>query len=74
MKIARSNIPQNNCGWRNGGGGESEEVLKKYRRRSGIEATNAKLKRTLKIGRLRVRGLVRARHAVMLKALGWKIQ
>ena len=52
---------------------ESEEFREKYRWRSGIEATNAKLKRTLKIGRLRVRGLGRVRHAVMLKVLGWNI-
>jgi len=53
---------------------ESEELREKYRRRSGIEATNAQLKRVLKIGRLRVRRLTRVRHAVTLKALGWNIR
>jgi hypothetical protein len=53
---------------------ESEEFREKYRRRSGIEATNAQLKRVLRIGRLRVRGLARVRHAVVLKALGWNLR
>jgi len=53
---------------------ESEELREKYRRRSRIEATNAPLKRVLKMGRLRVRGLARVRHAVTLKALGWNFQ
>jgi len=52
---------------------ESEEFREKYRWRSGIEATNAKLKRKLKIGRLRVRGLAKVRYAVTLKVLGWNI-
>ena len=52
---------------------ESDEFREKYRWRSGIEALNAKLKRMMKIGRLRVRGLARVRLAVTLKALGWNI-
>jgi hypothetical protein len=52
---------------------ESEEFRQKYRWRSGIEALNAKLKRMMGIGRLRVRGLNRVRLAVTLKALGWNI-
>jgi len=52
---------------------ESEEFREKYRWRSGIEALNAKLKRMLGMGRLRVRGLARVRLAVTLKVLGWNI-
>ena len=52
---------------------ESGEFREKYRWRSGIEALNAKLKRKMGIGRLRVRGLGRVRLAVTLKALGWNI-
>jgi len=52
----------------------AEEFREKYRWRSGIEATNAPLKRVLRIGRLRVRRLARVRHAVMLKALGWNLK
>jgi hypothetical protein len=51
---------------------ESEEFREKYRWWSGIEAVNAKLKRRMGLGRLRVRGLARVRLAVMLKVLGWK--
>ncbi|MCP4568655.1 MAG: transposase [FCB group bacterium] len=52
---------------------ESDEFREKYRWRSGIEAVNAKLKRMLGMGRLRVRGLGRVRLAVTLKVLGWNI-
>lgn len=52
---------------------ESEEFREKYRWRSGIEAVNAKLKRMLGIGRLRVRGMGKVRLAVTLKVLGWNI-
>ena len=52
---------------------ESEEFREKYRWRSGIEALNAKLKRKMGLGRLRVRGRERVRLAVKLKALGWNI-
>lgn len=52
---------------------ESDEFREKYRWRSGIEAVNAKLKRVMKLGRLRVRGLARVRYAVNLKVLGWNI-
>ena len=52
---------------------ESEEFREKYRYRSGIEGLNEKLKRKLKLGRLRVRGLARVRFAVILKVLSWNI-
>lgn len=52
---------------------ESEEFREKYRWRSGIEAVNAKLKRKMGLGRLRVRGRARVRLAATLKALGWNI-
>jgi len=52
---------------------ESDEFREKYRWRSGIEAVNAKLKRMMGMGRLRVRGLGPVRFAVMLKVLGWNI-
>ena len=52
---------------------ESEAFKDQYRWRSGIEATNAKLKQVLKMGRLRVRGLKQVRHAVTLKALSWNL-
>jgi hypothetical protein len=52
---------------------ESDEFCEKYRQRSGIEAVNAKLKRVMKLGRLRVRGRARVRYTVNLKVLGWNI-
>jgi len=52
---------------------ESEEFREKYRWRSGIEAVNAKLKRKMGLGRLRVRGRARVRLAATLKCLGWNI-
>jgi len=52
---------------------ESEEFREKYRWRSGIEAVNAKLKKMMGIGRLRVRGLGKVRLALTLKVLGWNI-
>ena len=52
---------------------ESDEFREKYRWRSGIEAVNAKLKRMMGMGRLRVRGLGKVRLAVTLKVLGWNI-
>jgi len=52
---------------------ESDPFREKYRWRSGIEALNAKLKRMMGMGRLRVRGLARVRLAVTLKVLGWNI-
>ncbi len=52
---------------------ESDVFREKYRWRSGIEAVNAKLKRMMGMGRLRVRGLERVRLAVSLKVLGWNI-
>jgi hypothetical protein len=52
---------------------EAEEFREKYRWRSGIEAVNAKLKKMMGIGRLRVRGVGKVRLAVTLKALGWNI-
>jgi len=52
---------------------ESDEFREKYRRRSGIEALNAKLKRKMGMGRLRVRGLRRVRYSITMKALGWNI-
>lgn len=52
---------------------ETEEFREKYKWRSGIEATNAKLKSKLGLGRLRVRSLGPVRFAVKLKALAWNI-
>lgn len=52
---------------------ESDEFREKYRRRSGIEALNAKLKRKMGMGRLRVRGLRRVCYSITMKALGWNI-
>ena len=52
---------------------DAQEFREKYRWRSGIEAVNAKLKRMMGMGRLRVRGLGKVRLAVTLKVLGWNI-
>ena len=53
---------------------EKEEVFReKYRWRAGIEATNARLRRVMKLGRLRVRGLAEVRYTATLKVLGWNI-
>lgn len=52
---------------------ETEEFKKKYRKRSGIEATNSGLKRTTGLSRLRVRGKASVFHAMLLKVTGWNI-
>ena len=52
---------------------ETEEFKKKYRKRSGIEATNSGLKRTTGLSRLRVRGKASVFHAMLLKVTGWKL-
>jgi hypothetical protein len=52
---------------------ETEEFKKKYRKRSGIEATNSGLKRTTGLSRLRVRGKASVFNAMLLKIAGWNI-
>jgi hypothetical protein len=52
---------------------ETEEFKKKYRKRSGIEATNSGLKRTTGLSRLRVRGKASVFQAMLLKVTGWNI-
>jgi hypothetical protein len=52
---------------------KSEEFKTKYRRRSGIEATNSMLKRVTGLGRLRVRGKASVFMALLLKVTGWNI-
>jgi hypothetical protein len=51
----------------------TDEFRNRYRRRSGIEATNSSLKRRLGFGRLRVRGLPRVRQSVLMKLAGWNL-
>ena len=52
----------------------TEEFRKRYAERAGIEATNSELKRAHGIGRLRIRGLLRVRLAVHLKALACNVK
>ena len=52
----------------------TEEFRKRYAERAGIEATNSELKRAHGLGRLRIRGLLRVRLAVHLKALACNVK
>jgi hypothetical protein len=52
---------------------QTKEFRDKYRRRSGIEATNSLLKRVTGLGRLRVRGQRAVFMSLYLKIAGWNI-
>jgi len=52
----------------------TKEFKKRYAERAGIEATNSELKRAHGLGRLRIRGLLRVRLAVYLKALACNVK
>jgi len=52
----------------------TEEFKKRYAMRAGIEATNSELKRAHGLGRLRIRGFLRVRLAVHLKALACNVK
>jgi hypothetical protein len=52
---------------------KTEAFQTKYRKRSGIEATNSLLKRVTGLGRLRVRGKPSVFMAMVLKVVGWNI-
>ncbi len=54
--------------------GRTEEFKRRYAKRAGIEATNSELKRAHGLGRLRVRGGLRVRLAVYLKALACNVK
>ena len=53
---------------------KTEEFGERYAIRAGIEGTNSELKRSHGLGRLRVRGLLRVRLAVYLKALACNVK
>ena len=52
---------------------ETEVFRERYRKRSGIEATNSLLKRVTGLGRLRVRGSPGVFHSILLKVAGWNL-
>jgi hypothetical protein len=52
---------------------ETEVFRERYRKRSGIEATNSILKRVTGLGRLRVRGSPGVFHSILLKVAGWNL-
>jgi hypothetical protein len=53
---------------------EATDVFReRYRKRSGIEATNSMLKRVTGMGRLRVRGSPGVFHSILLKVAGWNL-
>jgi len=52
---------------------DTEAFRQRYRKRSGIEATNAMLKRVTGMGRLRVRGSPSMFHSIRLKVAGWNL-
>lgn len=52
----------------------TEAFRKRYAIRAGIEATNSELKRAHGLGRLRIRGILRVRVAVYLKALACNVK
>lgn len=53
---------------------KTEEFKKRYAERAGIEATNSELKRAHGLGRLRIRGFLRVRLAIYLKALACNVK
>lgn len=52
---------------------ETDAFRERYRKRSGIEATNSILKRVTGLGRLRVRGSPGVFHSILLKVAGWNL-
>lgn len=52
---------------------DTEEFKAEYRKRGGIEATNAMLKRVTGFGRLRVRGRPAVTMSTLLKVAGWNL-
>ena len=52
---------------------KTDEFKDKYRKRSGIEATNSGIKRRTGMGRLRVRGRPAVFNSILLKTAGWNI-
>jgi Transposase DDE domain len=52
---------------------DTDAFRERYARRSGIESTNAGLKRRMGLGKLRVRGLKAVAHAIYLKVAGWNL-
>lgn len=52
---------------------DTEAFRIRYRKRSGIEATNSILKRVTGLGRLLVRGRLRSTHSILLKVAGWNL-
>jgi hypothetical protein len=52
---------------------QTEVFRERYRKRSGIEATNSLLKRVTGLGRLRVRGRPGVFHSILLKVAGWNL-
>ncbi|RLC95775.1 MAG: hypothetical protein DRI46_14480 [Chloroflexi bacterium] len=52
---------------------KTDEFKAKYRKRSGIEATNSGIKRRTGMGKLRVRGRPAVFNAILLKVAGWNI-
>lgn len=52
---------------------ETDVFRERYRKRSGIEATNSILKRVTGLGRLRVRGSPSVFHSILLKVAGWNL-
>ena len=52
---------------------DTEEFKDEYRKRGGIEATNAMLKRVTGFGRLRVRGRPAVTMSTLLKVAGWNL-
>jgi hypothetical protein len=53
---------------------EATDIFReRYRKRSGIEATNSMLKRVMGMGRLRIRGSPGVFHSILLKVAGWNL-
>ena len=52
---------------------DTEDFTDEYRKRGGIEATNAMLKRVTGFGRLRVRGRPAVTMSTLLKVAGWNL-
>ncbi|MBL4882147.1 MAG: transposase [Oleispira sp.] len=52
---------------------ETDAFRTRYKKRSGIEATNSVVKRKTGLGKLRVRGKPKVFNSILLKIVGWNI-
>ena len=74
MVVTSTASPTSNVAWTRVVARKRPSVFReRYRKRSGIEATNSILKRKTGLGRVRVRGRPSVFHSILLKVAGWNL-